>query len=113
MRPKEEKVKALMEAERPAGKRQLQSFLGAVRVRVRFEWTAAVERSVQRVKQASGFSPVLTIADFTKPFLIFVDASLNAIGAVLMQKDNDGIFHPVSFYSKKLHSAQRGYSATD
>jgi hypothetical protein len=30
-----------------------------------------------------------------------------------MQKDNDGLFHPVSFYSKKLNSAQRNYSATD
>jgi hypothetical protein len=30
VRPKKEKVKALMEAERPAGKRQLQSYLGAV-----------------------------------------------------------------------------------
>jgi hypothetical protein len=65
------------------------------------------------LKQALGSSPVLTIADFTKPFFIFVDASLNAIGAVLMQKDNDGIFHPVSFYSKKLNSAQRTYSVTD
>jgi hypothetical protein len=134
VRPKEEKVKALMEAERPAGKRQLQSFLGAVGYYrrfiphfseltapltsllckgVRFEWTAAVERSFQRIKQALGSSPVLTIADFTKPFFIFVDASLNAIGAILMQKDNDGLFHPVSFYSKKLNSAQRNYSATD
>ena len=39
-------------------------------------------------KDIAGNSPMLTMPDFQKPFIIYVDASELGVGAVLMQ-DND------------------------
>ena len=38
-----------------------------------------------------------------------MDASNYAIGAVLMQKDDKNVLHPVAFFSKTLNEAQRNY----
>jgi hypothetical protein len=38
------------------------------------------------------------------------DASNYAIGGVLSQKDDEGILHPVAFFSKKLHGPELQYS---
>jgi hypothetical protein len=35
------------------------------------------------------------------------DASMSAVGAVLKQKDKNGIDHPVSYFSKCLSRAER------
>ena len=134
IRPKEQKVKDLLQTDRPVGKRQLQSFLGAAGYYRRFIpnfsditapltsmlckgrkylWTREAEASFQEVKNFLSVTPVLLIADFTKPFYVFVDASAIAVGAVLMQKGNDELYHPVSFFSKKLNSAQQNYGTTD
>jgi hypothetical protein len=53
------------------------------------------------------------VADFNKPFFLYVDSSNVAIGAALMQEDNVGEHKPVAYYSKKLNQAQRNYSTPD
>ncbi|MCO5569981.1 hypothetical protein L7F22_023695 [Adiantum nelumboides] len=53
-------------------------------------------------------APVLKIASWEEPFEVITDASNIAIGAVLQQD-----LRPVSFYSKKLDSAQLNYSVYD
>ena len=54
------------------------------------------------LKQASMNSPVLAFADYTKDFLLETDASKEALGAVLSQKQEDGRFHPVAYGSQAL-----------
>ena len=44
--------------------------------------------------------PVLMQPDQKKQFEIEVDASNYAIGAVLMQRDDKKVLHPVAFFSK-------------
>jgi hypothetical protein len=39
-----------------------------------------------------------------------VEASDYAIGAVLMQRDDKNILHPVAFFSKTMNEAQRNYN---
>jgi transposase InsO family protein len=53
--------------------------------------------------------PVLIQPDQTKPFEVEVDASNYAVGAVLMQRDEKKILHPVAFFSKTMNEAQRNY----
>ena len=48
------------------------------------------------LKQACMNSPVLAFADYTKDFLHETDASKEGLGAVLSQKQEDGLFHPVA-----------------
>jgi hypothetical protein len=56
---------------------------------------------------------VLYIADYNKPFVLMVDASLLACGAVLMQEDDIGNLRPICYFSRKFSDTQRNYSVRD
>ena len=45
-------------------------------------------------------SPLLAFPDFTKPFILDMDASKEGLGAILSQKQDNGRFHPVAFSSR-------------
>ena len=48
--------------------------------------------------------PVLHSVDFSKPFILQVDASDVGVGAVLNQLDEGNKDHPVAYFSRKLLS---------
>ncbi len=50
---------------------------------------------------------------FSSPFQLQVDASATGAGAVLLQEDQAGIEHPVSFFSKKFSKSQQNYSTIE
>jgi hypothetical protein len=50
--------------------------------------------------------PVLAHPELDKPFKLKVDASGFAVGAVLLQKKEDGKKHPITYFSKTLNKAQ-------
>ena len=77
---------------------------------VPFKWKQEQEDAFQELKQAVQKEPVLLQPDQKKPFEVEIDASNYAIGAILMQKDDKGILHPVAYFSKSLNSAQRNYN---
>ncbi|XP_052218349.1 uncharacterized protein LOC127835972 [Dreissena polymorpha] len=54
--------------------------------------------------------PVLGYADFTKPFLVSVDASTEGIGAVLYQEQN-GLERVISYASRGFRASERNYPA--
>lgn len=62
-----------------------------------FNWTKESEKTFQELKLAMTTTPVLTLPDFSKEFVVECDASGNAIGAVLSQAN-----HPIAFVSKTL-----------
>ena len=80
---------------------------------VKFIWTPVEQEAFEMVKSMLTCEPVLKAPDFSKPFQLAVDASAIAMGAVLMQVDDSGIDHPVSFYSKKLDKHQQNYSVVE
>ena len=49
----------------------------------------------------------------TEEFILSTDASTFGIGAVLLQKQNDGSIRPESYYAKSLNGAQRRYPIYD
>ena len=71
-----------------------------------FFWGKEQQRSFDRLKLAIATAPLLSVVDPHKSFVVEIDASATAIGAVLLQ---DG--RPVAYESKKLNDAQRNYSA--
>ena len=56
---------------------------------------------------------MLYIANFSKPFYLFVDASNVANGAYLVQIGKSNLYYRISFLSKKLSLTQRNYSTID
>ena len=53
----------------------------------------------QELKMKCLTVPVLVFADFKKPFLLETDASIEGLGAVLSQKQDDGRYHPIAYAS--------------
>ena len=58
-------------------------------------------------------APVLTSLDFKSPFKLAVDASDVATCAVLLQEDDEGVEHPVCYFSKKFNKSQKTYSTIE
>jgi RNase H-like domain found in reverse transcriptase/Integrase zinc binding domain len=53
---------------------------------------------------------VLSVADYTRPFVVHTDASDYAVGAVLSQRDANGELRPISFMSQKLSDVEYRWS---
>jgi hypothetical protein len=62
-----------------------------------FEWTLGCKASFQKLKKRFTMTPVLTMPDMEKSFLIYCDASGHGLGCVLMQDD-----HIVAYASRQL-----------
>ena len=53
----------------------------------------------QELKMKCLTVPVLAFMDFKKPFLVETDASIEGLGAVLSQKQDNGQYHPEAYAS--------------
>ena len=80
---------------------------------VTFTWNQEAQRAFDTLKVRITDEPVLAHPDLTKQFKLEVDASGYAVGAVLMQRQEDGKRHPVGFYSATLNPAERNYDIYD
>lgn len=78
----------------------------------KFTWTEEAEVAFTELKSVLTSAPILANPDFTKPFVIESDASENAVGAALVQ-NQEGETRVVGYFSKKLSSTQRKYSAVE
>ena len=66
------------------------------------------------LKSMLSSGPVLRTPDHLKPFVLYIDASINGVGAVLLQLDEfTNIHHPVSYFSSKLKPHQKNYSTIE
>ena len=56
---------------------------------------------------------MLAYPSFDRDFTLETDASLQGLGAVLSQKQEDGKLHPIAFASRALSTAEKNYSITE
>ena len=76
------------------------------------DWTHDMEQAFRKLKSLLAEAVVLAHPDFTRPFMLSVDASLDGIGAVLSQiKEGETKARPIAFASKSLSQSQRNYPA--
>ena len=66
----------------------------------------------QELKMKCLTVPVLAFADFKKPFLLETDASIEGLGAVLSQKQDDSRYHPIAFASRGLKGGESRYHSS-
>jgi transposase InsO family protein len=78
-----------------------------------WSWTPIEQQAFDALKHALTTAPLLAHPDPQRQWTVQTDASGHAIGGVLSQKQDDGNVKPVAFWSHKLNSAQRNYSATE
>ncbi|KAJ9507614.1 hypothetical protein QJQ45_019205, partial [Haematococcus lacustris] len=125
-----DKVRAIVDWPVPSSLTQLQSFLGAAnfvrkyvhnfsaisapltdlcgKLSATFPWHSWPDHerhAFYELKAAVANVPMLRLPDHTQPFQVYCDASLQGVGAVLMQ---DG--YPLAYLSKKLSSAEVNYT---
>ena len=79
----------------------------------KFKWNDKCQDAFDRLKAILKSAPFLLAPDFDKYFKLAVDASDVGIGAVLLQEDNNGIDHPVCYFSKKFNKHQKNYSTIE
>ena len=54
-------------------------------------------------------APTLISPDYTKGFYIFSFASYDTVAVVLLQKDDEGLDHPIAFFNKTLRDVELKY----
>ena len=57
-------------------------------------------------------APVLAFTDFKKPFLLETDASIEGLGAVLSQKQDDDHYYPIAYASRGLKGGELKYHSS-
>ena len=78
-----------------------------------WDWTAKTQISFDNLKWLFLSKPVLQLPDFTKPFTIAINASKYASGAILLQTDSNGEWHPYSYLSQLFIPAEWNYDIYD
>ena len=74
-----------------------------------WQWGAREQDAFDTLRNSLITAPVLRLADPNREFRIETDASCVGIGAVLLQEDDTGGWHPVAYESKKLLSREKNY----
>uniref|UniRef100_A0A3B3I2A9 Gypsy retrotransposon integrase-like protein 1 n=1 Tax=Oryzias latipes TaxID=8090 RepID=A0A3B3I2A9_ORYLA len=132
--PADVRVSAIIAFPVPTGRRELRRFLGMAGYYRRFcrnfssvasplsaltsplkpfIWSNECQHAFDGLKAMLCCPPVLSAPVFSKPFKLEIDASADGVGAVLLQEDDSGIDHPVSYFSKKLNDHQKRYSTIE
>ena len=128
------RVEAIQKLSIPRSKRDIQSFLGKINFVRRFipnfselvkhitsmlkkdaeiKWTDQARSSFEYIKKAIMEAPTLISPDYTKSLYIFSFASYYIVADVLLQKDDEGLDHPIAFFNKTLRNVELKYDPID
>ena len=83
------------------------------RKNVQFDWTADCQTAFDTLKKLMTQAPLLAYPDFTEPFMLETDASVEGLGAVLAQKKPDQSVHPIAYASRTLLPHERNYGISE
>ena len=135
--PHNDRVEPILQYARPHDKKGVQRFLGLINFYRRFlpkiaevlvpltdltrikgtnpkvPWTPLCQAAFEEAKRRLASATKLHHPQPRAPTSITTDASEVAVGAELAQRDADGRWRPVAFFSRRLHSAETKYSPFD
>ncbi|GFW18652.1 retrovirus-related Pol polyprotein from transposon 17.6 [Trichonephila clavipes] len=132
IKPSPSKTQAVQYFPQPQTPRQLQSFKGLtsyfrkfipnyariarplsdlLRDNVKFKFGPTEIASFKELKNILSENPVLHVFQQGYPLELNTDASSLGFGAVLLQKSDDGLFHPIHYFSRKTTVQLEKYSS--
>ena len=76
------------------------------------QWNEECTKAWNQLKSLLSKATLMYHPDFTKPFHVYSDASIRAIGGVLIQ-NHEGVEQPVAYIARKLTSAEVNYTTTE
>jgi hypothetical protein len=134
LRPNPTLVQKIADCPRPITKTKVKSFLGLAsfyrrfikdfskiarplynltKQDITFSWTEECEEAFQHLRKCLTSHPVVVYPSFDKPFFLHTDASNYAIGAVLVQKDDNEHDRVIAYASRILNPAEVNYTVTE
>ncbi|GJX95669.1 putative reverse transcriptase domain-containing protein [Tanacetum coccineum] len=75
---------------------------------VKFDWGAKAEAAFQLIKQKLRSAPILALPEGSKDFIVYYNASIKGLGAVLMQREK-----VISYASRQLKVHEKNYMTHD
>lgn len=135
-----ERVRAIQEWEQPTSYRDIQVFLGFCNFYRRFiekyslialpltellkgskdgkkpgsvELNDRESKAFRDLLYAFSTAPLLRYFDPERPIRLETDASGFGMAGILSQPDDQGVWHPIAFWSKKFSSTERNYATPD
>jgi hypothetical protein len=130
----EERKQGIQDLRPPRSVKQVRSFIGMVnyfrdfipnlsshlvvltaltRKDVDFDWGDAEQTAFEHLKSLIWESAKLTHLNPIGDITLFTDASIQGIGSVLMQKNNDGVDCPILFLSQKFSLSAQKWSTIE
>ena len=134
VRPTPDRLEALQNWPAPQSVEELQSFLGLIgflrryiadmaqiavplnrllRKKAVWQWGMDQQKAFEKLKERCTKTPVLAIPSAEADLVVRCDASREAMGAALYQKDSDGYLQPIEFKSKAFAEPQKRLPAHD
>src|SRR5258708_21030453 len=128
------KVQGVTDWLQPAKVKDVQSFIGFVNFYWRFIhnfseiahplhvltqklkdwlWGAAEQQAFDMLKNTVTSAPTLAFPSRSSLFCLECDVSNFTMGAVLLQQQEDGLFHPIGFMSKSFSNTEWNYQIHD
>ena len=78
-----------------------------------WNWSPSCQSSFDSLKHLFLLKPVLHLPNLSTPFAVATDTSKYASGAILLQTDPNGDWHPCSYLSQLFSPAERNYDIYD
>ena len=80
---------------------------------VTFSWSEDCCSAFENLRTRLVKTPVLAYPSFDQDFILETDASIQGLGAVLSQHQEDGKLHPIAFASRALDPQEKNYAITE
>lgn len=132
IQPSDRKIQAVTKFPKPTTKKQLQSFLGLVNYfrkfipqfalvakplsqltkgDIKFEFGPEQEMAFELLKRALIEKPILRLYRIGVETELHTDACQGGLGAILMQRSEDNLFHPIYYASWKATPVEEKYTS--